>query len=227
MKIAIISAMIEELQPLVDYFKLQKINQLNGQTVYHLKNDDNDYYFLNSGIGKVNAAITMTLLIKEYAVEHVLNIGTAGGVHDKLVVADFVVAENLLFHDVNVTSFGYEIGQIPGQDQYFKIKNALILHNYLLKIVNNVHLGNIATGDQFIDTNEAKIRIAKQFTNVFAIEMESAAIVMTCQNLNVDCVVLRTISDLVNSESSYDFNEYLAIVTKNFIILIKQIIKDG
>jgi adenosylhomocysteine nucleosidase len=227
MKIAIMSAMIEELQPIVDNLNCSKIDIINGQDVYEYVNGKDTLYFLNSGIGKVNAAITTTLLITKYEIDKVLNIGTAGGVNSNLSIADFVVADKLVFHDVDVTPFGYELGQIPKENQYFEIGHANEFYEYLKVNNYNVHIGTVCTGDQFISSNDVKKEIEKNFSNVYAIEMESSAIVMTCLHLDVDCVVLRTISDLAYEESTVEFDKYLSIVSTGFIKLVHDIINNG
>jgi adenosylhomocysteine nucleosidase len=227
MKIAIMSAMVEELEPIVNDLNCSKIDMLNGQDVYEYVNGNDTLYFLNSGIGKVNAAITTTLLITKYEVDKVLNIGTAGGVNSNLSIADFVVADKLVFHDVDVTAFGYELGQIPKESQYFEISAANEFYEYLKVNNDNVHIGTVCTGDQFISSNDVKKEIEKNFTNVYAIEMESSAIVMTCLHLDVDCVVLRTISDLAYEESTVEFDKYLSIVSAGFIKLVHDIINNG
>ena len=227
MKIAIISAMVEELQPIVNKLKCSKIDCLNGQDIYEKTNGENTIYFLNSGIGKVNAAITTTLLITKYEVDKIINIGTAGGVNANLKIADFVVADKLVFHDVDVTAFGYGVGQLPGEEQYLEVTLANEFYEYLKNDYNNIHIGTVCTGDQFISTNDKKFMIEKHFDNVYAIEMESASIFMTACHLGIDCVVLRTISDLAYEESAVEFDKYLEQVSIGFISIAQNILENG
>ncbi|MGL5020864.1 MAG: 5'-methylthioadenosine/adenosylhomocysteine nucleosidase [Mycoplasmatales bacterium] len=227
MKIAIISAMVEELQPIVNKLKCNKIDFLNGQDIYVKINGENTIYFLNSGIGKVNAAITTTLLISKYEIDKIINIGTAGGVNENLKISDFVVADKLVFHDVDVTSFGYNIGQLPGEEQYLEVALANEFYEYLKDDYNNIHIGTVCTGDQFISTNDKKFMIEKHFDNVYAIEMESASIFMTASHLGIDCVVLRTISDLAYEESAVEFDKYLDEVSIGFISIAQNILENG
>ncbi|MGL5020805.1 MAG: 5'-methylthioadenosine/adenosylhomocysteine nucleosidase [Mycoplasmatales bacterium] len=227
MKIAIISAMVEELQPIVNKLKCNKIDFLNGQDIYIKTKGENTIYFLNSGIGKVNAAITTTLLISKYEIDKIINIGTAGGVNENLKISDFVVADKLVFHDVDVTSFGYYIGQLPGEEQYFEVALANEFYEYLKDDYNNIHIGTVCTGDQFISSNDKKFMIEKQFDNVYAIEMESASIFMTATHLGIDCVVLRTISDLAYEESAVEFDKYLDEVSIGFISIAQNILENG
>ncbi len=66
-----------------------------------------------------------------------------------------------------------------------------------------------------------KIDLTKQIDNLYAVEMESCAIVMTSKHLNIPCYVLRTVSDLAYSNSTIEFDEYLELVSSKFIKLIE------
>jgi len=81
---------------------------------------------VRSGIGKVLASITTSLLIQQYGVNMVINTGSAGGIGDGLQVGDLVISDKVAYFDVDVTGFGYEYGQLPGGIVYFssfKMKN--------------------------------------------------------------------------------------------------------
>ncbi len=221
MKILFLSAMPEEIAPILDIYKGLKITCINQQDVYSFSGKQHNYLFSNTGVGKVNAAITTTLLIDKYHPDLIINIGTSGGVNKNLAIADFVIADKLVFHDVDVTGFNYELGQLPSENTYFTIPNAHeFLTNWLITFKNS-HIGTIATGDQFINNLTRQKQIETNFDNVYAIEMESAAIVMTAFKFNVPIFVIRTISDLAYSDSSMEFNQYLDIVSKNFVKFVE------
>lgn len=68
---------------------------------------------LRSGIGKVNAAMSTSILLVKYKPDYVINTGSAGGFHPQLNVGDIVISDEVRHHDVDVTAFGYEYGQVP------------------------------------------------------------------------------------------------------------------
>jgi adenosylhomocysteine nucleosidase len=220
MKIAIISAMEEELRPLLTEYKFAKIDTLNNQETYSYKGNNKEFLALTSGIGKVNAAITTTLLINKYDPDLIINIGTSGGVGENLEVCDFIVADKLVFHDVDVTGFNYQLGQLPGKETYFKIENVGTFKELVSKLDVNLKVGTVATGDVFVNKKEKSNFIVENFDNVLAVEMESTAVVMTAQSLGKEIFVLRTISDLANEESSISFDKYLDYVSQNFAKLV-------
>lgn len=220
MKIAIISAMEEEIAYTKEHFTTKKIDVLNSQDLVHYQGKYHEFYFLNSGIGKVNAAITTSLLIERYQPDLIISVGTAGGVNKELNIGDLVIGDKLLFHDVDVTAFGYEYGQYPQQEQYLAVNNL----DHLIKVLKHVevdyHIGTILTGDQFIADKKKTLALEEQFDNVYAIEMESSAILMTANNLGVDCQVIRTISDLAHGESDVEFDKYLEMVSRKFYKIV-------
>ncbi len=54
-----------------------------------------------SGLGKVAAATTTTLLINGYGVDSVVCVGVAGRVGEGVGIGDLVIAEHLVQHDMD------------------------------------------------------------------------------------------------------------------------------
>ena len=79
---------------------------------------------MQSGIGKVAAAIGTTALLQLAKPDVVLNTGSAGGVAKGLKVGDIVISDETRYHDADVTAFGYEKVNYPQiQRLFFQIKN--------------------------------------------------------------------------------------------------------
>lgn len=225
MKLAVIAAMNEELDAIIKNIEVTKIDTLNHNDVYKY-NGDEEIYFLTCGVGKVNAAVTTTLLIERYNITNIVSIGTAGGVLDNMEVTDLVVANKMAFHDVDVTPFGYLPGQLPAKEQYFTVTNYEKIEKIVKSLELKYHVGTIVTGDQFVNDSNVVAKINSDFNNVAAIEMESTAIVMAAHILEVDVVVLRSISDLANHESTMSFDAYLEVACKNFVNIVKKLIGE-
>lgn len=82
--------------------------------------EDKEVILLKSGIGKVNAAVSTTLLLDRFQPDYVINTGSAGGFHHTLNVGDIVISTDVRHHDVDVTIFDYEYGQVPGLPGCFR-----------------------------------------------------------------------------------------------------------
>lgn len=178
---------------------------------------------LRSGIGKVAAALSTTLLLDRFQPSQVVNIGSAGGFDPTLKVGDVVVGTELAYHDVDVTAFGYPRGQLPGQPPRFSADPQLIeLAERCLHSVAHVQTarGLICTGDIFM-ADPAKVAAARShFPEMQAVEMEGAAIAQVCQQFGVPYVVIRGLSDIAGQESSTSFEEYLKVAAHNSSLVV-------
>lgn len=165
---------------------------------------------LLSGIGKVSAAVATTLLIERYAPSLIINTGTAGGLGNTKV-HDIILATEVRHHDVDVTAFGYEIGQQAQMPPAFagdihwssEMKKVAQIHQHTL------HYGQVVSGDSFISDPIRLEQIAKTFPEAKAVEMEAAAIAQTCYLLGIPFVMLRAISDKAGEGNAISYNEFV------------------
>lgn len=220
MNILILSAMEEEIDYLVSSYELQPIDTINKNSLYCIENNSNKIYILNSSIGKVNAAITTSIVLSKYKFDKLISIGTSGALTCKTNIGDFINGKRLAYHDVDVTAFGYEIGQLPQMNIYFETTQDKFWTDTISKFKAlpeiNLHQGDIITGDQFINNTERKEFINKHFENGLCVEMESASIIQTAIAFGIDCYALRSISDQADGEADVSFDEYLSKVCINY-----------
>ncbi len=225
MKILILSAMEEEIEYLVNYFKPEKKESINGNQLYLLKMQSNQIYILNSGIGKVNSCITTSMVLNNYNIDKLISIGTSGALTNKTEIGDFVIADRLAYHDVDVTAFGYEYGQLPKRDKYFIPTNdqwwKQVVERFEKTSTNPIHFGDVITGDSFVHDHTHKQKLTTHFKKALACEMESTAIIHTALQYKVDCYVLRSISDKANGLADVTFDQYLLKVCENYRHLIE------
>ncbi len=222
MKTLIIGAMVEEIDYLSKKFAFKKIDQINSNDLYKF----NNIYLLNSGIGKVNAAISLSMFLNKYSVDNIISIGTSGSLNNDIEIGEIVNGTKLAYHDVDVTHFGHPVGKLPHNDLYFKTSNSNFFKEVLDEYKNKVkiHDGLIVTGDQFSDAKK-KDFIKKNFDNPLAIEMESTAMVHTANAYGVDINVLRVVSDKAGEEAPEEFSKFLNKVCLKYEDLINIIIE--
>lgn len=209
--IGIIGAMEEEVTILKN-----KLTQLSEISVAHVKFytgilKDREVVITQSGIGKVNAAISTTLLINKFKPDVIINTGSAGALYESLNVGDVLISDDVKYHDADATAFGYEYGQIPQMPVAFQSSKPLI--EKVSQVVQQQQLtakvGLIVSGDSFIGSVEQRQKIKKAFPNAMAVEMEATAIAQTCYQFNVPFVVVRAVSDLANGEAEMSFEAFL------------------
>ncbi|MGM7683047.1 5'-methylthioadenosine/S-adenosylhomocysteine nucleosidase [Cytobacillus sp. Hm23] len=212
MKIGIIGAMEEEVIILRDNINNEQVSVIAGCefTEGHLHGVE--VVLLKSGIGKVNAAMSTSILLDRFHVDYVINTGSAGGLLESLNVGDVVISTEVRHHDVDVTAFGYEYGQVP------QLPPAFLADNNLLKVAEKAALkieniqtvkGLIATGDSFMSDPSRVAMVRDKFSDLYAVEMEAAAIAQVCYQFGVPFVVIRSLSDIAGKESDISFEQFL------------------
>ncbi|HBG65755.1 MAG TPA: 5'-methylthioadenosine/adenosylhomocysteine nucleosidase [Treponema sp.] len=174
-----------------------------------------DVVIVKSGIGKVNAALCAQRLVLQFGVTHIINTGIAGAMAKGLRVLDFVASTDALYHDFDVTGFGYKPAVIPQMDVSdfpadTKMVDAATMAFAELPEAAGHQLvaGRIASGDQFISSGDVKRRI-KELCGPACVEMEGAAIAHACYINKVPFVIIRCMSDMADDagEDSYSFND--------------------
>lgn len=227
MKIGIIGAMDEEVSILKAKINNLQTTVIAGCEFYQGELNGKQVILTKSGIGKVAAAVATTLLLEKFSPDQVINTGSAGGYDTSLNVGDIVISTEVRFHDVDLTAFGYEIGQMAQLPPAFAADPKLIeiaqqAANTLdaLKIIQ----GQICTGDIFM-ADPTKAEIARtNFPDMAACEMEAAAIAQVCYQFKVPFVIIRSLSDIAGKKSDLSFEQYLPIAAKNASILVEAIL---
>ncbi|MBQ4834677.1 5'-methylthioadenosine/S-adenosylhomocysteine nucleosidase [Pseudoalteromonas sp. MMG010] len=218
MNVGIIGAMEPEVKILRAAMQNTQTLTKAGFTFYTGELAGNTVTLVQSGIGKVASAIATTLLIDNFNPDCVINTGSAGGFDPSLNVGDVVISSQVRHHDVDVTAFGYEIGQVPQMPAGFEAHPKLIeAAKQTIAQISEVKtlVGLICTGDSFMCD---PIRIDKaraDFPEMLAVEMEGAAIAQACFSLNTPFVVIRSMSDIAGKESPQSFEEYLETASIN------------
>jgi len=228
--IAIMCAMREELEPILEEVEIKEIIEYGRNKFYLAKLRNKNLVLAYSKIGKVNAATTATILIEKFNAKKILFSGVAGAIDKDLKIGDLIIATKTTQHDVDLTVFGYEPGFIPESQVYFDCdKNLNEIAKKVAKKLNiRLKEGIIASGDQFIHSKEKKEWIAKTF-KASAIEMEGGAVGCVTWTLNVPFFMLRAISDAAEEGAGVDFDEFLeesSKVSAKFLIEMLKEIKE-
>lgn len=218
MKAGIIGAMEPEVAILKS--KLTDMTSTNhaGYTFFEGQLNGQDVVIVQSGIGKVAAALATALLIDKFAPDYVVNTGSAGGFDQSLKVGDIVISSEVRYHDVDVTAFGYEVGQLPANPPAYIPHETLVeaAQASIAKLDNiNTLVGLITTGDTFMTKDDDIAKARKNFPTMAAVEMEGAAIAQTCLQFETPFVVIRSMSDIAGKESPTSFEAYLETASVN------------
>ncbi|WP_191016628.1 5'-methylthioadenosine/adenosylhomocysteine nucleosidase [Treponema zioleckii] len=216
-RIGIIGAMDEE----VSFLKSIAENKTEKDGFVSGTINGTEVVIVMSGIGKVNAALCAQRLILEFGVTHVINTGIAGAAAHGLTVLDMVASTDAVYHDFDVTGFGYKPTVIPRMEtSEFKADEKMLkaAEKAFAELKDTDDFkghklisGRIASGDQFISNKQVKNHII-EICNPACVEMEGAAIAHACFLNKTPFLILRCMSDCADDgeESTYDFNDKIA-----------------
>ncbi|MFD2637618.1 5'-methylthioadenosine/S-adenosylhomocysteine nucleosidase [Piscibacillus salipiscarius] len=230
MKIGIIGAMQEELEWLKSEMTIKQEIVVANCRLYEGILADQEVVVLQSGIGKVNAALSTTILHERFKPDYVINTGSAGGTDPNLNVGDVVIGTEVIHHDADATAFGYEYGQIPQMPEHYPSDRMLI--DYAKASTQNldpsiqVMEGLIGTGDSFMSDPERVKSVVDRLKEVKALEMEAASIAQVCYQYQTPFLIIRSISDVAGKESNISFDQFLPKAARNSAEMIVNILKQ-
>ena len=241
MTIGIMAAIHDEIAELIQTITQQNQSQIRhiGMRDYYVGElEGQSCVVVLARMGKVAASATAVSLIREFGVTEILFSGLAGGLADQVKVGDVVVADRLIQHDMDARPF-FRQHEIPllGITE-FTVNEALrtelqtaashfLKHDIAQKISTEkmvefgliepqLHVGMIASGDQFIGAETEATRLTTTLPTALAVEMEGAAVAQICHEYGIPCAILRTISDRADAKAHIDFNQFLISVASHY-----------
>ena len=227
--IGIIVAMKEELIEIEKILEDVKSEQKYDLTFFKGKIYNKNIILVESGVGKVNASRVAQILIDNYKVDSILNVGAAGALDPDLNIGDIVIAEKLIQHDFDITAFNHDKGYITGVGDYIECDKSLVedIFNSAIDIEDEafkVEKGIIATGDIFCTDINMKDKIYVKF-HAKCVEMEGAAIAQVCYLDRVPFLVIRSISDSPNGNNAITFDKFVELASKRCANILREFFK--
>jgi adenosylhomocysteine nucleosidase len=225
-EIGIIVAMDEEREAILNIMTDIKIEEIYNLRFFKGKIQENNCILVKSGVGKVNAARTTQVMIQNFNIKYIINLGAGGSINEMLNIGDVLIAKQVVQHDFDITAFGHSKGYITGVgekifcdrnlvNKYEQIIQSIPERNYQIKI------GVIATGDIFCTETYMKDKIRAKF-DADVVDMECAAIAQVCYLDNIPFIVIRSISDAPNGKNAKTFDENLKLASKRCANLLKE-----
>ena len=218
--IGIICAEQKELVEVKNIMEKIKEKNIYEKTFYIGNVENKEVVLVKSNVGKVNSARVCQILIDNFDIKLIINVGTAGSVDNRLEIGDVVVATKLVQYDFDVTPFGRKLGEIENIGEYIEVDNNLL--NLFDGI--NAKKGIIASGDKFIVNREEKANVRNLF-GALCIEMEGASIAQVCYLDKIPFLVIRSITDKLDGSSKVDFETFLELSSKVAANILKEVLK--
>lgn len=229
--IALVAAMREELDALLSVFPAHDAHTHFNTQLYHARFEEQDLVIAQSGVGKVNAACTLSLLLSDFDPCCVINTGCAGGLQPHQQILDLVVPEEVIYTDVDITPLGFAYGQMMGCEPRFRASPALLARFQALiaecATPPTCHHGLLGSSDAFIYKPEQIALIRRLFHDeVQCVEMEGGAIAQTCTRFGVPFLILRALSDVPHKgDNTLDFQTFLTHAARDSARLCLSLVK--
>ena len=226
--IGIIGAMDEEVEQIVAVMDIEREETKAQMTFKAGKLAGKDVVIVRSGIGKVNAAVCTQILVDDFGVDYVINTGIAGSLKNEINIADIVISDDVLHHDMDATIFGDPAGQIPRMDTLSfpadeKLVKKAVAANEKANPDIHTFTGRVVSGDQFISDKDVKERISSLF-HPMCVEMEGAGIAQAAYLNKVSYVIIRAISDKADNSATMDYPTFEKKAIAHSVRLMKELL---
>lgn len=225
MRIGLIFAMNVEKQAFQNLLKGYPSKPLDAFEGFVIDHEQHQFYGVLCGVGKVQAAYTTTKLLSRYNLDLIINVGVAGGL--ALSPQSILVADQVVYHDVDLKAFNYAPGALPQHPEPFQadVKMLSRLKTLDLNGPYPVHIGMIASGDQFVTSKDTLKHILTRFPDVEAVDMEAAAIAHVATLEKVPFLIIRAISDTLGSEGqTHDFKTFVEKASNQAAKLVLKVV---
>jgi len=188
-----------------------------------------------SGAGKVNAAITATLLLDHFSPSAVVFTGTAGAIDSELNPGDVVIATAVGYHEFgDITTNGFV--RSPTRNAatgrldpvFFPADPALLAAARRAassvkpsaagitdgSAARRIREGVIITGDAFV-ANPSRRQDLRRELNASAVEMEGAAVAQVCARFGVPAIIIRSITDHADGGAEDSYTRFVGLASRN------------
>ncbi len=224
MKTGIIVAMESELQMLLPLVEDMKETTVNGYLIRRGRMGDNEVAIMQTGIGKVNAAVGAISLIDSFEPDLVVNTGIAGGTGQGADILDVVIADRIGYHDVYCGP-GNARGQVQGLPELFPCLGDKLVNLGAVSGNPAVKRGLIASGDLFVSTPEELKAVLAVRPEAIAVDMESGAIAQVCCLRDVPFLAIRVVSDTPGVENHHaQYSEFFTIAPRSTFEVVRALL---
>jgi futalosine hydrolase len=234
--IAILSSIPDELSLVKAKVSNLKRLSITGKIAYKGELSAHDVILLNTGIGKVNAAHSVTLLMEHFSLVFVILCGIGGAYPGSgIEIGDIAIASKEIYGDEGVYGSlrGMEEIDIPilrkGGKRYFNefpldkrlVKKAISLGSSFEGI--RVKQGPFITLSSVSGTPERAAEVGRWF-NAICENMEGAAVAHVCRIYNLPLLEIRGISNIAGTRDRRGWDQQTA--SKNCQMLVMEFIRS-
>jgi adenosylhomocysteine nucleosidase len=218
----IIAAMESELRDLSASLEHERTEKIAGREIHYGRLEGQPVALVLCGCGKVNAALSATLLAGHSKISRILLTGISGALAEGLNVGDIVIGDSFVQHDMDTRPL-FPLHEIPFEG-FSVIESDPDLRHTLASAAREmlaspskpqglesaeVFEGLVVSGDQFLSSSEARNRVLESLPKASCVDMESAAVAQVCRAADLPLGVMRVISDNADGSAHIDFAKFV------------------
>jgi adenosylhomocysteine nucleosidase len=175
----------------------------------------NKSIFVQSGDTKTRSAAACQFAIDRWHPDGIVNLGTCGGVANKIKKLDIIMARKTVQYDC-IIRFG------EAQGLFYKPMITVVDTSWIdiSGVSRKLHKGTIASADQDLNVKWRE-RLRKE--NVLGADWESGAISKVCELNKMKCLILRGVTDIPDGNQESDFENNTPIVMESLLQILTQI----
>jgi adenosylhomocysteine nucleosidase/adenosylhomocysteine/aminodeoxyfutalosine nucleosidase len=148
---------------------------------------DREVIFYRCGVRKMNCSAATQYMIDHFNVSKVIVIGTCAGIDDKYNNLDIFIPNKVVQYDCTV------------KETEPLIKDSFTVLFDLDNLNNKVYTGTLGTADKPVVMWDDYLELKEN--NITIADTESAAIAYICKANNVECIIIKGISDFPTNEN--------------------------
>lgn len=206
---AVVVAMDDEAAPFLE--RASRVGDpvaVGGAVERLLEVEGRAVLLVRTGVGLVNAAAAVAVVIATARPRVVVSAGSAGGLGRDVRVGDVVVGERYVYSAADAQAFGYAFGQVPGMPETYPADGALVAAmvgaGQQAAPDLTLRAGTVLSSDTFVDAARVEpLRTA--FPDALSTDMESTALAHACFSHATAFVSVRGVSDLCGPAADGDF----------------------
>lgn len=229
-------ALVERLGPCTETHTL---NTALGVEVEKYQFEQLNIYVSQSGMGNVNAASKLVIILQQISIDQILLIGVGGALTSHLNIGDLVIADQVIQHDYysSLKEGNYlmrpgdlilEAAQSQDYNPVMSSCKGLVALEQLSHPEISIIPGIVASGSEFVGTSVRKNHIHQHCQNALLVDMEASGIATIANQCHIPFIIAKTVSDKLHSDGSIsqDFSQFLTHASRNAAI-ISQCILDS
>lgn len=174
--------------------------------------DGNEAIFYRCGVRKMNCSAATQYMIDHFELEKIIVAGTCAGIDDRFKNLDIFIPNKVVQYDCTV------------KETEPLIKDSFTVMFDLGQLQNNVNTGTIGTADKPVVMWKDYLELKDN--NITIADTESAAIAYICKANNVECIIIKGISDFPTNEAETNEEDSLEEQLNVFLTNIPIIMND-